>query len=218
MQEFLIVANSPLLTKDIILQAKIGKKILALDGSASILHKYSITPDVILGDFDSIDSDAQSYYGIKPIADYDSEYWGKQGVLIVPAPDQNYTDLEKAIMYCDKKNASSITIVGATGGREDHHEALKIALKTYYKSIRPILVHGDYGSMCYVENEFVRFNGSPGEYCGFILQGCGSVISEGLEYQCRGHAYSTSNKMLGTNACFYVTGCALLFLPLQIRP
>ena len=216
MQEFCIVANSPLLEKDLILKTIVGKKILALDGAACVLHKYLIKPDIILGDFDSIDLQTKDYYGIKPITETYDEYLGKHGVLIVHAFDQNHTDLEKAIQYCDKESAKSITIIGATGGREDHHEALKIAFKEYYKPSRKIIAHSDYGSMCYAENEIVRFNGKPGANCGFVLQGFGTVISEGLQYQCQGHKHSISNKMLGNIASFCVNGGALLFLPLQI--
>ncbi len=216
MQEFCIVANSPSLEIDLILKTIVGKKIIALDGAASILHKYSIRPNIILGDFDSIALETRDYYGIKPIAESDSQYIGEHGVLIVPAFDQNYTDLEKAIQYCDKNSAINITIIGATGGREDHHEALKIALKEYYKPARKIVAHSNFGTICYVENERVRFNGKPGDNCGFILQGLGTVTSEDLYYQCRGHKYSISNKMLRDTANFFVNGKAFLFLPLQI--
>lgn len=216
MQEFCIVANGPCLEKDLIIKAIAGKKVLALDGAASILLKYSIKPNLILGDFDSLDEEIKKYYGIKSIATFDSRYVGNHDVLIIPAFDQNYTDLEKAIWYCDNKSKNNITIIGATGGREDHHEALKIVLKKYYKPYRNIVSHSNYGSMCYVENEKMYFYGKSGDHCGFVLQGLGSVVSEGLQYQCQGHLHSISNKMLGKVASFSVSGGALLFLPLQL--
>lgn len=215
MQEFCIIANSPILKKSLISKVISGKKILALDGAVGILRKYSIKPDIIFGDFDSIDLDMQNYYGIKTVLETNAPYLGNYGVLVVPAYDQNFTDLEKAIQYCDSESAKNITIIGATGGREDHHEALKIALKQYYSPLRKIFVHSEYGTMCYVENETVSFNGKSGDICGFVLQGEGSVISEGLLYQCKGHSYSVSNKMLENVASFNVSGGALLFLPLQ---
>lgn len=217
MQEYCIIANSPILQKNLILKVISGKKVLALDGAVRILHKHSIKPDIILGDFDSIGKKMQSAYGIKPILENNSPYLGKDEILIIPAYDQNFTDLEKAIQYCDSQSTKNIIIIGATGGREDHHEALKIALKQYYNPFRKILVHSEYGTMCYAENEKVYFHGKPGAICGFVLQGPGSVISDGLFYQCKGHNYSISNKMLENVASFCVSGGALLFLPLQIE-
>jgi thiamine pyrophosphokinase len=217
MQEYCIIANSPTLRKNLISKAISGKEILALDGAVSILRKHLINPDIIFGDFDSIDLEMQTAYGIKPILESNTPYAGKQGVLIIPAYNQNLTDLEKAIQYCDNKSLKDITIIGATGGREDHHEALKIALKQNYNPLRKILVHSDYGTMCYVENQKVSFHGKPGDICGFVLQSNGSVTSDGLLYQCLGHNYSISNKMLENVASFCVSGGALLFLPLQLK-
>lgn len=216
MQDFCIIANGPNLSKKFIINAASAKQILALDGAANLLFKYSIKPDIILGDFDSINFAVQNYFGIKPINTISNPYFGKQDVLIVPTFDQNYTDLEKAVQYCDSEYAKNIIIIGATGGREDHHEALKIVIKQNYSKLRKIVVHSKYGTMCYVEDETVNFHGKKGDYCGFILQNQGLVISEGLAYQCAGYTHSISNRMLGELASFEVVGGALLFLPLQL--
>lgn len=216
MPEFCVVANGPFLEKDLLIKSIAGKTVLALDGAANVLRMHNITPNIILGDFDSIDLKTKKYYGIKPTPEFSEKYLGNHGTLIVPALDQNYTDLEKAVQYCCQQSSQDITIICASGGREDHHESLKFILKEYYNPYQRIIAHSNYGSMCYVKNEKIYFYGKSGDNCGFVLDGLGEVISEGLLYQCQGQNHSFANKMLSRAASFDVQGAALIFLPKQI--
>ena len=148
MDDFLIIANGPFIAKHMLIEALRNKRSVALDGAVNKLREHSIKPDVILGDFDSINKDSRALYGIHLPAASENPYVGNESVLIVPALDQNFTDLEKAICYCDDQGAKSITIICASGGREDHYEGLRLALKDSYKPTRKMIVHSDYGSMC----------------------------------------------------------------------
>lgn len=213
MHDFLIIANGPFVAKALLLELLSERCSVALDGAVNHLRKYSIKPDVILGDFDSVDADSQDLYDIKSPAFNTKPYIGNDSVLIVPALDQNFTDLEKAIGYCDSKGARSIVITCASGGREDHYECLRLALKESYKPSRKIIVHSEYGAMCYAEDEIIIVDGYPGANCGFVAFNACEVISEGLQYQCAGHAKSIANKMLGNTAKLTVSGGALIFLP-----
>ena len=40
--------------------------------------------------------------------------------LVVPTPDQDFADLEKAVLLARERGATHIAMLGATGGRMDH--------------------------------------------------------------------------------------------------
>ncbi len=79
---------------------------IAVDGAALKSVRLGTLPDIVSGDFDSLDLDAAR------LALPDAEF--------LPTPDQNQTDLEKAFRIARERGASEITIAGAAGGRIDH--------------------------------------------------------------------------------------------------
>ncbi len=101
--------------------------VLATDGAAHLAAGLGLTPDLVCGDFDSIDmAVAQAEF---PQARF------------LPTPDQEQADLEKALLVAQEQGATAITIIGATGYRLDHtlaafavllrhHVELPIALRT----------------------------------------------------------------------------------------
>src|SRR5436309_1137030 len=102
----LIVANGPLPPKSII--RKLGAStdiIVCADGGANHAMKLRITPDVILGDMDSITNSTRKYFSRIPLLCMDDQY---------------STDLEKAITYCIGRNVKSADVIGALGDRIDH--------------------------------------------------------------------------------------------------
>ena len=98
----LIVGNRPL-ESNVIELAK-DKLVLAADAGADRLLKYNIIPDAVIGDLDSISNKTVTKL----------EEW------IVTNKNIQKTDLEKAVDYAFEKGASSIQIVGWSGGRIDH--------------------------------------------------------------------------------------------------
>lgn len=221
MCNYVIIANGPFLDRKIIEEAIQNKKIVALDGAANKLQTLHITPDVILGDFDSVNEKTQQYWGIKQAFDQITEqshpYVGNHQVLIVPAKNQIETDLVKAIHYCDQQHAQSITIICATGGREDHHEGTKMALRTEYKANRPICVHTTHQTLRYAFNESLTLQGQPGDYCGVIGTHTGQCTSEGLKYECDSHDFSICNQLIGYAATVHIKGQALVIMPPQLK-
>ena len=79
---------------------------IAVDGAALKAVKLGTLPDIISGDFDSLD------LGAARLALPNAEF--------LPTPDQYKTDLEKAFNIALERGASAITIAGAAGGRIDH--------------------------------------------------------------------------------------------------
>lgn len=217
MTKFIIIANGPFLAHDIIREAIQDRQIVALDGAANKLLELDIQPHVILGDFDSIQPHAQNYWGIRhtyqTLSDQTRPYQGKHDVWVVPAKNQMLTDLVKGIQYCDLQHASEISIICATGGRDDHHEANKLALQTEYRQDRPIILHGAEQTLRWAQNETITLAGEMGDHCGFVAQGPGYGDSIGLEYPCHHTAISLCNRLIAREAILHITGNALIIMP-----
>ena len=83
--------------------------IIASDKGLETLDKYSIMPNYIIGDFDSID---------KNILD---KYINNKNIIIKELnPEKDYTDTHMALKLAIELKSTSITIMGAIGTRLDH--------------------------------------------------------------------------------------------------
>lgn len=78
--------------------------LLCCDGSIEHLVKLGITPTAIVGDLDSVTAELKKRFKN----------------ILFHNPDQNSNDLTKAVNWCAERSINSISIVGATGKREDH--------------------------------------------------------------------------------------------------
>lgn len=101
---------------------------IATDGAANKAVNLGITPDILCGDFDSVDLKAACI--AFPMAE------------VVPTPDQSCADLEKALLLALERGASAIAIIGATGGRMDHTLSSFALLQRYAASL-PVCVVAD---------------------------------------------------------------------------
>jgi thiamine pyrophosphokinase len=81
--------------------------IIAVDGGYKFLKKFvNREPDILIGDFDSIDRDS------KLLNNFTGE------IFEFPS-DKDKTDGELSVDYCVKNNLNNISFIGATGGRID---------------------------------------------------------------------------------------------------
>ena len=81
-----------------------AEQIICCDGAAQSLLKIGIKPDFIIGDLDGITEEIKSQFSD----------------IILYRPDQETNDLTKSVNFCIENNYKNITILGATGKREDH--------------------------------------------------------------------------------------------------
>lgn len=81
-----------------------AQRVVCCDGAAAGMLRRGVVPDAIVGDMDSLDPELQERY-----AD-----------IIVRDCEQETNDLCKAFRYVLTLNPTEITILGASGGREDH--------------------------------------------------------------------------------------------------
>ena len=109
--------------------------IICLDGGWDIAAKESITPDLILGDMDSLT-------GILP-----------ENVPVERFnPEKDFTDLELALKRAVKLDAKNVRIIGGIGGRLDHTIA-NIQLLSQYTNCFDSLTMEDGRNKCFVLNE-----------------------------------------------------------------
>lgn len=83
--------------------------ILAADAGMEALYRDHILPDIIVGDFDSVNPDTLEYF-------HDKE----QIEVCMLNPEKDDTDTEYAIREAIRRGAREIVIVGGTGTRIDH--------------------------------------------------------------------------------------------------
>ena len=95
---------------------------IAADRGMEFFYRSGLTPDLIVGDYDSVSSEVLRFYQSNPSVE-----------LITLNPVKDDTDTEFAIRKAIEKGATSITLLGSTGSRLDHVlgniELLGIALK-----------------------------------------------------------------------------------------
>ncbi|MFK7973306.1 MAG: thiamine diphosphokinase [Rickettsiaceae bacterium] len=95
----IIVANGNLIKCNKILNSR-DVFIVATDGGYDKCRQLNITPNIVIGDRDSLVS--------KNCPNY------------LYVADQNTTDLEKAILYCKDRGMHNILMLGICGGELDH--------------------------------------------------------------------------------------------------
>jgi thiamine pyrophosphokinase len=147
-----------------------GRTLVALDGASEILRKFSIIPDIILGDMDTVLRETL-------------EFFERFGVEILYRPDQNFSDLEKAIFYCREHEAKSIIITNATSGRFDHAIANIFFLKKYYLAGSNIRIFDNDSVIMYEENSEFTIYSKSGCKCGFFGAPRCKISSHGLKYE-----------------------------------
>lgn len=85
------------------------KTLIAADSGMDFLYRNNRKPDVIVGDFDSVESEALAYFRTK------------EGITWYPlVPEKDDTDTEFAVRTALRMGAEKITILGGTGSRLDH--------------------------------------------------------------------------------------------------
>jgi thiamine pyrophosphokinase len=186
MKKCIILANGKPPKKSIItfFQKQGYVKLICADGGSNSALKMKLVPDVIIGDLDSISSEAMKEF--------------KSISKIIRLKRQNDTDVEKCLKYAIKNNFEETLLLGATGNRLDHTFCnLGIVLK-FFHQIKILLIAEDSFLKAYTGN--VKLKSYPGETIS--LYGISSEIkitSNGLKYELKntplpfGVKESTSN-------------------------
>lgn len=211
---YLIVGNSPAWELDQIKDLSHNRIIVALDGAADKLDILDVKPNVIIGDMDSID---QQKWGID--SSRSEDYENSEGVLIACRNGQKLTDLSKAIVFCEKRNASNILIMNVVGGRIDQTLRNIGYLRQYHDRGANISVRTKYQTLKFGKDNTFPIEGKEGEYCGIMAYPAANITTNGLVYECNNmnldfaRKESTSNILRHKNATVTIKGEALVISP-----
>ncbi len=143
-----------------------ASQICCADGGANTCRRFGVMPMAVFGDFDSV----------SPLT---------RGVLSatewVPASDQEFTDLDKALCLLAGRGASDVSIVGGLGRRVDHSIS-NLSLLLKYRGRLSITFHTSIEDVFLLEGRW-DFEARRGRRISVIpLFGRARVTLSGLQY------------------------------------
>ena len=172
--------------------------VVCCDGAAHEYISRGHTPDVIIGDGDSL----------LP------EYKKRFSSIILQISDQETNDQTKAVHYLQSKGIRKIAIVGATGKREDHTLGNISLLVEYMRSGMEVRTVTDYGTFIPV-SDTQSFASHPGQQVSIINFGAEGLKGEGLFYPLSDFSnwwQGTLNEATADEFTIHCTGEYLVFL------
>lgn len=141
-----------------------GNYLICCDGAINNLTKTDRVPNAIVGDCDSLSIENQERF-----AD-----------IIHRVSEQETNDLTKAVYFSLKQNRRKITILGATGKREDHTIA-NISLLCEYMKDCDVEIITDYGIFVGIDSPSVFASDKGQQVSLFCIDKC-IVSSHNLVY------------------------------------
>ena len=142
--------------------------VIVLDGAANRVEELGIKIDVLLGDFDGVQ-------------DLDAITQRQQPLRVIHTPDQNKTDLEKAIEWLIQEGYEAANLVWATGRRADHTANNFMTLFKYERKIKLVMLD-DYSRLFPLPPSFKK-KYAPGTNLSLIPFGqVKAVWSSGLVF------------------------------------
>lgn len=142
-----------------------GAYVICADGGFRHMDKLDLTPDIVIGDMDSVKADIS-----------------KEKTICYPVR-KDFTDSEIAVKYAIDKGFSEIVLVGFTGTRMDHTLTNLFLLKNISeKGVKAELID-EHNVIRYAEKENVIY-GKKGDIVSIIpIAGdVSGITTEGLEY------------------------------------
>ncbi|MFV0585593.1 thiamine diphosphokinase [Bacteroides reticulotermitis] len=175
-----------------------ARYVVCCDGAANEYISRGRTPDVIIGDGDSLSPENRVKY-----AD-----------LIQHIPDQETNDQTKAVHYLQKKGVRNIAIVGATGKREDHTLGNISLLIDYMRSGIEVRMFTDYGVFIPIQHT-QTFASQVGQQVSIFNFNAKGLRGEGLFYPLSDFNnwwQGTLNEATANEFTIHCTGEYLIFL------
>ncbi len=175
---------------------------ICADGAAAVCREYSLQPDIILGDLDSLDSALKSHFATSKI---------------IEIRDQENTDGEKAVQYSIDNGFQAIILFGAFGKRVDHTLYNLGILKKYHdQDVDLTFISND--DIAFLISETRTFTASPGTRISLlpVFGKVENVTTKGLVYALQGEPLelgrhsSISNSFKGDTASVSLSSGQLL--------
>lgn len=184
-----------------------GAVLIAADGGAEHCLGLGWTPDILVGDFDSLA--AETVEGLEAV-----------GVEVIRHPtEKDATDLELAIQLAISRGLRDLLILGAVGDRWDQSLASFFLLERYAQATSSIrLLDGAQEAFLVRAGDQGLLEGKPGDVVSLIplLGDADGITTQSLAYPLRGerlHMGSTrgvSNALLSESASVTLQGGVLV--------
>ena len=137
--------------------------ICATDGALATLKNNGIEPDLVFGDFDSVD-----------VIPEETE--------IMLTPDQEYTDFEKTLALLHESGYQNIDVFGASGEEQDHFLGnLHVGLA--WSDKLQLTFFDDYGNYQFIPNQFEKDDVLNKTISLFPFPKAIGITSRGLEFE-----------------------------------
>lgn len=141
------------------------KYLVCCDGAINNLNDAGRIPNAIVGDCDSLNEENRLKYA----------------EIIHRISEQETNDLTKAVHFCMEQGRKEITILGATGKREDHTLA-NISLLCEYMKEADVQMITDYGVINGIYTDSI-FESSIGQQVSIICIDKTPISSKNLVYK-----------------------------------
>ncbi len=165
----LIISNGELKNLDIADYSKDADIVICADGGARHLFNKGLTPDIIIGDLDSIDTDILKQFQ-------------ELGVSLQKHPThKDKSDTELAIEFAIEKGANDIVLLGATGNRIDHSMAnIMLLYRLLNQNINVVII--DSHNEVFITKNVLRLNNKKGCFISIIPLTNSKITLKGFEY------------------------------------
>ncbi len=196
---FTIIANGQFPNHKIPLQIlHESNTIICADGAANTLINKGISPNVIIGDMDSVSIDTKEYSG-----------------RFIKDSNQENTDLEKAFEWCIKNNINTINVLGTSQKREDHSIGNLYLLSKYCDALNLTYVTDYFSITCHEgSKKFLSFNNQLVSI--LPVKHIQNISTENLKYRLTNEelpisSRGISNRSLGDNFVINSSGKIWVF-------
>ena len=136
--------------------------VCAIDGAYNHFEKNNIAPDLVTGDFDSINTIPTT-------------------VEVINTPNQEFTDFEKALQILKHRGFSHIDVYGGSGKEHDHFLG-NISTALQWKTKLNITFFDDFGSYFFIE-ENIKLSNLKGRNTSLIpFPMATEICTKGLLY------------------------------------
>jgi thiamine pyrophosphokinase len=144
--------------------------IACADGGANIAFNFKIEPSLIIGDLDSIKPKVRKFFA-------------KKGIPIIYDPDQNSTDIEKALKFLINQGFKQIDITSAIGDRLDHNLGNLSALVNFHGKAKLRII--DKSMEIFFVTDEISFEANPGDRISILPLGenAEGVSTRGLKFK-----------------------------------
>ena len=170
-----VLANGEFPKHDIPLhELDVAGSIICCDGAVESLINYGKRPQAIVGDFDSIPQSIK-----EDLVE-----------ILVHAPDQSENDLRKSLKWVEANGGEKVTILGASGKREDHLLGNVFSILHLDTQMDMVMIT-DYG-IFYTVHKSQKFEGINGQQVSlFSLDQSIKISTSGLKYPLKNEGLPT---------------------------